>query len=60
MLILRVAEGNAWQKDTMDSVGMLSPEHGGPSGAEHSDGSGAEVAFHLETLPSCVYSSEDK
>ena len=47
MLILRVAEGNAWQKDTMDSVGMLSPEHGGPSGAEHSDGSGAEVAFHL-------------
>jgi hypothetical protein len=60
MLILRLAEGDAWQKDTMDSVGVLSPERGDPSGEEHSDGSGAAVVLHLETLPSCVYPQEDK
>ena len=63
MLILRVAEGHAWQKDTMGSMGGLSAEGGDPSGAEHSDGSGAAVAFHLATLPtlpSSVYPLESE
>lgn len=44
ILILRMAEGKAWEKDRVGSVGVDT------LGGGQSDGSGA-VALHLEMLP---------
>ena len=59
MLILRVAEGNAWQTDTITapkSVIRFSPGSGATSGLSRFDVGGAKV-MRLETLPG-VYHPE--
>ncbi|KAI9566060.1 hypothetical protein HD554DRAFT_2174751 [Boletus coccyginus] len=64
MLILRVAEGNAWEKDTIrgpTSVMKFSPSHGDTSGSSSSrfDDRGAAVK-HPETLPSVYHPESEK
>ena len=59
MLILRVAEGTAFQTDMITapkSVIKFSPRSGATSGLSRFDGGGAKV-MRLETLPS-VYHPE--